>query len=325
MACAGWRRCRVALGHCVLIVAGMEVWSKTAVRFPRHAGAGRSPARLTPPAVSRQWRRDGVLRALPGHVLWRLVRPQAIDASPTPRITSVARLFRLLPLVMATSASVSCSSPSAPPVRTSRQHGCSCDQHERRAVVAAGRDDRQHRDLHRVAVRDAMTRSSCSSRSASSPPRCRSFAAINLVVYLPAYSPRRADPPCPGTGVAKPRAADARRRSAGVPSIVFSYRGITRVLEILAAAAIVGCVAVQRPHARNAPIRFLGAVSYPFYLVHPLGMDRCTAFHRAAARRDEFPVSVPVFMRLVSLLISLPVAWLLHVTVEMPALKAPAP
>ena len=105
-----------------------------------------------------------------------------------------------------------------------------------------------------------------------------------------------------------------------LPSIVFSYRGITRVLEILAAAAIVGCVAAQRPPMlENAPVRFLGAVSYPFYLIHPLGMTAAlNAIGPLPGTNFLFQFGV---YALVSLLISLPVAWLLHVTVEMPALR----
>jgi len=105
-----------------------------------------------------------------------------------------------------------------------------------------------------------------------------------------------------------------------LPSIVFSYRGVTRLLEILAAAAIVGCVAAQRPPLlESAPIKFLGAVSYPFYLTHPLGMAGALNFIGPLPGMN-FLFQFGVYA-LVSLLISLPVAWLLHVTVEMPALR----
>jgi len=105
-----------------------------------------------------------------------------------------------------------------------------------------------------------------------------------------------------------------------LPSIVFSYRGVTRLLEILAAVAIVGCVAAQRPPLlESAPIKFLGAVSYPFYLTHPLGMAGALNFIGPLPGMN-FLFQFGVYA-LVSLLISLPVAWLLHVTVEMPALR----
>ena len=105
-----------------------------------------------------------------------------------------------------------------------------------------------------------------------------------------------------------------------LPSIVFSYRGITRLLEIIAAVAIVGCVAVQRPAMlETAPVRFLGAVSYPFYVIHPLGMTGAINFIGPLPGMN-FLFQFGVYA-LVSLLISLPVAWLLHVTVEMPALR----
>ena len=74
----------VALGHCMLIVAGMEVWSKTAFDFPDHAGAGDRRA-ADAPAVPRQRRRDGVLRALRLRAVG-LVRAQAIDSRRRARL-----------------------------------------------------------------------------------------------------------------------------------------------------------------------------------------------------------------------------------------------
>ena len=73
------------------------------------------------------------------------------------------------------------------------------------------------------------------------------------------------------------------------------------------------------PLLEKASIKFLGAVSYPFYLVHPLGMAGALNFIGPPPGMN-FLFQFDVYA-LVSLLISLPVAWLLHVTVEMPALK----
>ena len=70
---------------------------------------------------------------------------------------------------------------------------------------------------------------------------------------------------------------------------------------------------------RSGPVNFLGAVRYPFYLVHPLGVSG------ALALIGPLPALNFLFQfllyALVSLAISLPLAWLLHVTVEMPALE----
>ena len=73
------------------------------------------------------------------------------------------------------------------------------------------------------------------------------------------------------------------------------------------------------PLLEKAPIKFLGAVSYPFYLVHPFGMSGALNFIGPLPGMN-FLFQFGVYA-LVSLLISLPVAWLLHVTVEMPALR----
>jgi peptidoglycan/LPS O-acetylase OafA/YrhL len=64
---------------------------------------------------------------------------------------------------------------------------------------------------------------------------------------------------------------------------------------------------------------FLGEISYPFYLVHPIGM--IFGFHAVAGL-----AGVPVLGRIlvfaaVSIAIAMPLAWLLHVGVEAPAMR----
>jgi peptidoglycan/LPS O-acetylase OafA/YrhL len=106
-----------------------------------------------------------------------------------------------------------------------------------------------------------------------------------------------------------------------LPNLYFGYRGMTRVLEILAATAIIGCVAAQRPRfLESAPVKFLGAVSYPFYLAHPLGVAGAVALV-GALPDTNFLVRFLVYA-LLSIGIAMPVAWLLHVSVEMPALRS---
>ena len=72
------------------------------------------------------------------------------------------------------------------------------------------------------------------------------FRGNHFVVYLPAVSARRADPSCPAR-ISRSRAAVRRLALLLLPNIVFGYRGVARVFEIVAAIAIIGCVAAQRP------------------------------------------------------------------------------
>ena len=89
----------VALGHCMLIVAGMEVWSKTAFDFPAMPAqeiAGRLMHLLFPGNGAVM-----VFFVLSGYVLWGSFARKQSTVADTPDYL-VARLFRLLPLVMAT-------------------------------------------------------------------------------------------------------------------------------------------------------------------------------------------------------------------------------
>ena len=305
----------VALGHCMLIVAGMEVWSKTAFDFPAMPAqeiAGRLIHLLFPGNGAVM-----VFFVLSGHVLWGSFARKQSTAADAPDYLA-ARLFRLLPLVIATTllywlvtfptpgeliANMVLLSTSMNKVLWSLQ----VEMIGSLVIFIAWLWAREDRALLAVALCIA----------AAAVPF---FRGNQFVVYLPAFLLGALIHYVP------PRVWQSRALLIValavllLPSIVFSYHGVTRLLEILAAAAIIGCVAAQRPPAlETAPVKFLGAVSYPFYLVHPLGM--------AGALNAVGPLTGMNFLfqfaiyALVSLLISLPLAWLLHVTVEMPALR----
>jgi len=89
----------VALGHCMLIVAGMDVWSKTAFDFPAMPAqeiAGRLMHLLFPGNGAVM-----VFFVLSGYVLWGSFARKRPTTADVPDYI-VARLFRLLPLVVAT-------------------------------------------------------------------------------------------------------------------------------------------------------------------------------------------------------------------------------
>jgi peptidoglycan/LPS O-acetylase OafA/YrhL len=305
----------VALGHCALIVAGIAVWSKTVFDFPTMPASevGGRLLHLLFPANGAVM----VFFVLSGHVLWASFARKHATAADFPDYV-LARLFRLLPLVIAgtflfltvttptlgeTIANMLLLSTSMNGVLWSLQ----VEMVGSLAIFIAwlfSRDD----PVRLIAA------------------LCVAAAALPLfrgnpfVVYLPAfllgalthYVPARVWRSRALLWLALPVLL--------LPSLVFSYHGVTRLLEILAGTVIVGCVGVQRPALLERPaIAFLGAVSYPFYLVHPLGI------WGALELIGPLPMLNFLFQfvvyALVSLLISLPLAWALHVTVEMPALK----
>jgi peptidoglycan/LPS O-acetylase OafA/YrhL len=305
----------VALGHCMLIVAGMEVWSKTAFDFPNmpvQEIAGRLMHLLFPGNGAVM-----VFFVLSGYVLWgSFVRKQSTVADAPDYI--VARLFRLLPLVIATTllywlvtfptpgeliANMVLLSTSMNKVLWSLQ----VEMIGSLVIFIAwllSRDSPVKLGIALCVVAAAVP----------------FFRGNQFVVYLPAFLLGALIHHVP-VRVWQSRALLVLALAVLLlPSIVFSYHGVTRLLEILAAVAIVGCVAVQRPPVlERAPVRLLGAVSYPFYVIHPLGMTGALNFIGPLPGMN-FLFQFGVYA-LVSLLISLPVAWLLHVTVEMPALR----
>lgn len=305
----------VALGHCMLIVAGVAVWSKTAFDFPAMPAqeiAGRLMHLLFPGNGAVM-----VFFVLSGHVLWgSFVRKQAAVADFPDYL--VARVFRLLPLVIAstllflivTAPSVSELIANMLLLSTSMNGVLWSLQVEMVGSMV-------------IFVAWLLTRNDPLRLFAA---LCVTAAAVplfrgnQLVVYLPAFLLGALIHHVPARVWQSRSLLFVALAVLLLPSIVFSYRGVTQLLEILAATAIIGCVGTQRPAVlQSRPASFLGAVSYPFYLVHPLGVAG------ALALVGPLPVLNFLFQflvyALVSLAISLPVAWLLHVTVEMPALR----
>lgn len=91
----------------------------------------------------------------------------------------------------------------------------------------------------------------------------------------------------------------------------------------IAAMVIVGCVEAQRPRfLQSRAANFLGAISYPFYLVHPVGILLADPFVVAVTHNSFLQI---VLFAIISLTLTIPLAWLLHVTIEMPALRLRPP
>jgi peptidoglycan/LPS O-acetylase OafA/YrhL len=305
----------VALGHSLLVVSGIEVWSKTVFDFPAMPArdiVGRLLHLLFPGNGAVM-----VFFVLSGHVLWAsFVRKHATTADFPEYL--VARLFRLLPLVIvSTLLFLFVTTPTLPEaianmllLSTSMNGVLWSLQVEMAGSLMIfiawlfSRDD-PVRLIGALCV-----------ASAAVPL----FRGNQFIVYLPAFL----------LGALTHHVTVRLWQSRALlllalavlllPNLVFSYHGVTRLLEILAATAIVGCVGVQRPAILETPaIAFIGAVSYPFYLVHPLGLYGALALI-GPLPAVNFGFQFVVYA-LVSLLISLPIAWALHVTVEMPALK----
>lgn len=305
----------VALGHCMLIVAGMDVWSKTAFDFPAMPAqeiAGRLMHLLFPGNGAVM-----VFFVLSGYVLWGSFARKRPTTADVPDYI-VARLFRLLPLVVATTLLYWLVTSPSPGELIANMLLLSTGMNKVLWSLQVEMIGSMVIFIAWLAARnDPIKLFIALCVVAAAVPF---FRGNQFVVYLPAFLLGALIHHVPARIWQSRALLVAALLVLLLPSIVFSYRGVTRLLEILAAVAIVGCVAAQRPPLlESAPIKFLGAVSYPFYLTHPLGMAGALNFIGPLPGMN-FLFQFGVYA-LVSLLISLPVAWLLHVTVEMPALR----
>jgi peptidoglycan/LPS O-acetylase OafA/YrhL len=103
-------------------------------------------------------------------------------------------------------------------------------------------------------------------------------------------------------------------------NLIFGHGGLTRCFEIVSATIIVGAVSIGRLPVLNSRLcQFLGAISYPFYLVHPIVMAEIFPVIPAGVRDNGF--ATLAILAITTVPIAIPIAWLLHAGVEMPVLR----
>lgn len=111
--------------------------------------------------------------------------------------------------------------------------------------------------------------------------------------------------------------------AGGVAMLLFAniplgHGAVTRVFEIMGAVALVGAVSQGRlPFLRRPVPHFLGAISYPFYLTHPVCLE--VADHLLHGAFAGWPYADIAARAVVSVALTVPLACLLHVLVEVPA------
>jgi peptidoglycan/LPS O-acetylase OafA/YrhL len=305
----------VAFGHCLLLATGLDVWRATVFDFPAMTAeqiAGRLLFVFFPSNAAVM-----VFFALSGYVLWASFIRKQMVLSDFPDYL-VARVFRLLPLVMVSALAFSVVlHPGVPELVANMlllsisMNGVTWSlQVEMIAsiVIFVAWLSSRNETWKLVAILAAL---------AALVPFARGHS---LVVYLPAFILGALIHHVPA-GIWRSRAllwiALATLLTC---NLLLSFSGVVRVFEILTAVAVVGCVAVQRPaFLQSRAVNFLGAVSYPFYLIHPLGMAATLAL--VGTLPGNFFLVRFAVVAAVSIAIGLVLAWLMHIAVEMPALR----
>jgi peptidoglycan/LPS O-acetylase OafA/YrhL len=104
-------------------------------------------------------------------------------------------------------------------------------------------------------------------------------------------------------------------------SLFLGHNGTSRLLQMAAATVLVGCVASGSLRFLRGRIPvFLGAVSYPFYLTHLVGLTLAEPMLAALSPMPRLAITAAYAVA--SIAVTLPLAWLLHVLVENPCLRA---
>ncbi|HBK05010.1 MAG TPA: hypothetical protein DDZ81_04015 [Acetobacteraceae bacterium] len=104
-------------------------------------------------------------------------------------------------------------------------------------------------------------------------------------------------------------------------NVVLGHGGITRGFEMAGATVVVGAVASgQLPFLKWRIPLFLGAISYPFYLTHLVGLLISEPW--LASLPALSPVAMIVARAVASIGVTIPLAWALHVFIENPMLRA---
>lgn len=307
----------VALGHCYVQVTGLALWASHLRDF--HAmPASQVLARV----LSAFFPSDAavtVFFVMSGHVLWESFRRKDMRFFRDLPEYASSRIYRLIPLTIA--SAIPLGLLSSVPASELAQNML-LFSHSMNGVLWS---------LQAEMVASAMlfalwglTRGrawkmlAALALSIAALPFCRGNPNV---MFLPAF--------ILGAGISlvpAPLWRNAWLLAAGILVLVFTnvilgHGGVDRCVEMGAAAVVVGGVSQGRlAFLRWRLPLFLGAISYPFYLTHVLGLIA------AQPILDTLEFASPYPMIAARAALSIPpvilIAWLLHVLVEVPVQRA---
>jgi peptidoglycan/LPS O-acetylase OafA/YrhL len=306
----------VVLGHCYLTITGLALWSTSLRDYP-----GMSGSDIAKRIVSSLFPSDAavmVFFVLSGHVLWLSFERKKMRFPAGGPDYILARLFRLLPLTIVTAlpfgwiegagiagiaANMFLLSTSLNGVLWSLQAEIA-DSMVLFLAWGLVRGDRRRLALLLV-LSFAVT------------PFCR---GIGPIVFFPAF--------LLGAAVSAIPPRLCRTGWVVIPAILvlllanvaMGHGGIARPFEMLSATILVAAVHNGTlPFLASRIPLFLGGISYPLYLIHLLAIRGAESILGNTA---AMPV-LPSFLALAgaTCILAMPVAWLLHIGIEEPALR----
>lgn len=307
----------VALGHCVVQVTGLALWGSSLRDFPAMPATDiglRLLSALFPSDAAVM-----VFFVLSGHVLWESFRRKGYRFfSDLPRY-ACARVYRLFPLTIVSAmpigflVSVSASELVRNMLLLSKSlngtlWSLQVEVIASLALFALWGLTRGRRWMLCAALAIAFGLTPF-------------FRGEGAVVFFPAF--------VLGALISSAPPGLWRRPSliaAGIVVLLFTnvllgHGGITRCFEMLGATVTVGAVAHGRLGflTMRLPL-FLGVISYPFYLSHTVGLLVVEPYLGALPPMAALPAIA--LRAAASIAVTIPLAWLLHVFVEDPVLRA---
>ena len=316
----GYAALTVALGHSVLQVVGIPIWFTSVVDF-----SSMSTLNILKRLMFVPFPQDAavsVFFVLSGHVLWESFARKDMASFATAVDYVFARLYRLLPSVIAScilvgllvvpnstarelASSMVLLSNGSNYVLWSLQVELPCSLAIFAAWLLCGNSPARLLGLTSIAIA-----ASC----------YEGITGIGPIFYFPAF--------CLGglIGAVPQRAWHSKTLLVGglaalpLASLFFRHLSAARYIEMGAATAVVGFAATKMPSIlTNRVALFLGKISYPFYLTHTIGLLLIAPFVLTHLRHHivpQFAISA-----LVSIAITIPLAWLIHILVEMPVMR----
>ena len=310
----GYAALGVALGHSVLAITGLDLWGKSLRDFPHMAASAIFYRMLSLVAPS-----DAAVMlffVLSGHVIWQSFKRKSLGRPAVPDYL-VSRIIRLFPLIVVSSVLIGLLKHAGlgAILRTAILWDVALN-----GVLWS----------LQVEVIGSVVIVLVWLFARQSAARLLAALAVSLLilplvrgtplVFMPAFLLGAV------IGLAPERVWRGRWLfGAGLAllvgtNIVIGHGGATRLPEMTGATLVVGCMGALPVRAlRTRVSKFLGEISYPFYLVHPIGM--IFGFHAVAGLAFVPVLGRIVIFAAVSIAVAIPLAWLLHIAVEMPAMR----
>lgn len=310
----GYAALSVALGHSVLAITGLDLWAKSIRNFPSMTAAeiGYRLLSLVAPSDAAVM----LFFVLSGHVLWLSFIRKNVTFALLPEYC-FSRVMRLFPLIIATAIIIGLlKGVSARDI----------------LLTSLLWDTSMNGVLWSLQVEaiGSMVIVVVWLLCKSSPTKLLIALAATLaivplsrgtpLVYMPAFVLGALIDIIPPT-IWRSRFVFATGMALLLGSnVILGHSGVARLFEMLGATLVVGCMGAFPISVLQTPVsKFLGAISYPFYLVHIIGA--MVAYAAIAAIWAIVPLAQIGLFAFISIAIAMPIAWLLHVLVEVPLMS----